>query len=66
VGDRSEDEVHLVHEVWPTEREMKARVGIEHDHTTVGVSGAGMVLSHPQKLRGASETFCRILSTPSS
>jgi hypothetical protein len=47
MGDRSEDKVSLVHEVRPTEREMKARTGVKYDHTTVGVSGAGMVLSHP-------------------
>jgi hypothetical protein len=50
MGDGSEDEVDLIHEVGPAERQVQARAGVEHDDATVGVPGAGMLLSHRWRL----------------
>ncbi|HEV3094046.1 MAG TPA: hypothetical protein VGY30_05970 [Solirubrobacteraceae bacterium] len=46
MGDGSENQVNLIHEVGAAERQMQARAGVEHDNATVRILCAGVVVSH--------------------
>jgi hypothetical protein len=46
MSDGAEDELVLVYELRPAERQVQACAGVEYDETSVGVGSARVVLGH--------------------